>query len=771
MSHGFQGVDFEEALDRSIPTKQCSFGDFLNTINKVDRTVAMPPSNVTTRSRTSKSTTQSTPTRRSGIRKHKQKPKPSARSLPDTGVDTSLPNFRESYGPRRSERDTGVDFSLPNFRKEIYDLKRGHGQEREETATMAETLNSGVCQKIPVSGVDTDLASVTRTRRELDVSVTWAWRGRGVGVTRYTHHKTNQEVFKIGTGRVPILSREKLAFGRRVTESANALITVDNQDSVSSRDSTIASESITIDLAFEDDREGWIAAIIKELKALESTGNFTVLSGNPPAGRKLITSRLVLRYKSATNALERIKKARVVARGFQQEAGLDYSETFASVVRYNTLRIILGIAAVRDLEIDSVDIDTAFLNPPLKQETYMELPPFFELLDPAATRRTHFLKLNKSLYGLKQAPHEWFMMVNAFFKKIGLHAGDSDPNMFIGNGVILLLFVDDMLITGSRKSVDETKHIILSHWKGKDLKETKTFVGFEIERDRHNRTIRIHQKSYTIKLLSRLSMLHCNATELPMPAGTVLKDDDESEMLDRDEVTLYQQLIGSAIYLSNNTKPDIAYPVGQLARFMSKPRKLHLKLAKQLLRYLKSTQNLGIQFGGSKQIENQYSAWTDATWGTESDRKSFQGYVIVWYGGATSWAANRQKSTALSTMEAEIMAASEGAKELAWMEKVCSDLNLDWKEPSTLWTDNEAAMELSKTTKFHNKAKHIEIKYLFVRNDMMQRNRISVKHVAGNDQIADVLTKQLTKEKFQKLISGFGLTAVANTKPSPQEET
>ncbi|KAI0999901.1 hypothetical protein K3495_g8297 [Podosphaera aphanis] len=390
----------------------------------------------------------------------------------------------QRYQP--SERDTGVDFSLPNFRKESYDLKRGHGQERKETATLAETQNSGVCQKIPEN------------------------------CTRYTHHKTNQEVFKTGTGRVPILSREKFAFGARVTESANALIIVDNEDSVSSRDPTIASESITIDQAFEDDREGWIAAIIKELKALESTGTFTVLCGNPPTGRKLITSRLVLRYKSATNALERIKKARVVARGFQQEAGLDYSETFASVVRYNTLRIILGIAAVRDLEIDSVHINTAFLNLPLEQETYMELPPFFELLDPAATRRTYFLKLNKSLYGLKQAPHEWFMMVNAFFKKIGLHAGDSDPNMFVGNGVILLLFVDDMLITGSRKSVDETKNIILSHWKGKDLKETKTFVGFEIERDRRNRTIRIHQKSYTIKLLSRLSMLHCNATELPM---------------------------------------------------------------------------------------------------------------------------------------------------------------------------------------------------------------------------------------------------------------
>ncbi|KAI0991803.1 hypothetical protein K3495_g16384, partial [Podosphaera aphanis] len=179
-------------------------------------------------------------------------------------------------------------------------------------------------------------------------------------------------------------------------------------------------DSITVDQAFKDDKEGWIMAIAKELKALESTGTFTVMSGSPPAYKNLISSKLVLRYKPIANSKEMIKKARIVARGFEQKAGLDYFETYASVVRNKTLRAILAIAAVKDLEIDNIDIDTAFLNPYLKEETFMELPPFFELLDPSVSRNTHYLKLNKSLYGLKQAPHEWFEMVKTFLQQMGL---------------------------------------------------------------------------------------------------------------------------------------------------------------------------------------------------------------------------------------------------------------------------------------------------------------------------------------------------------------
>ncbi|KAI0991188.1 hypothetical protein K3495_g16999 [Podosphaera aphanis] len=179
-------------------------------------------------------------------------------------------------------------------------------------------------------------------------------------------------------------------------------------------------------------------------------------------------------------------------------------------------------------------------------------------------------------------------------------------------------------------------------------------------------------------------------------------------------------------------------------------------MAKQLIRYLKGTLNLGILYGG-KNKSDQYSAWTDATWGTESDRKSFQGYVIIWYGGAVSWAANRQKSTALSSMEAEILAASEGAKEMAWMEKVSSDLGVEWKNPPLIHIDNTAAIDLCKTTKFHSKAKHIEIRYFFIRNDMILKNRLVAEHTPGTEQVADILTKQLPKDRFRKLCSDLGL--------------
>ncbi|KAI1001348.1 hypothetical protein K3495_g6851, partial [Podosphaera aphanis] len=517
----------------------------------------------------------------------------------------------------------------------------------------------------------------------------------------------SQVVSEIATrvGTVIKPTPKKLVFGTKVTGLASASSTSRiNSDNISLVDPTSVSEVISLEQAMNEDRQGWIIAIIKELKALESTGTFTLMTGSPPNGRKLITSKLVLRHKQATNSTENFMKARIVARGFQQEAGLDYSETFASVVRYNTLRIILAIAAVRDLEIDSVDIDTAFLNPQLREETYMELPPMFKLLDPSASKSTHFLRLNKSLYGLKQAPHEWFMMVKSFFQSLGMKSGDSDPNLFIGKGIFLLLFVDDMLIVGNRLNVDKMKETILKEWKGKDLKATNTFIGIQIKRDRENRKIHIHQTAYTLKLLDRMSMLHCNPTHLPIPAGTTLKEACTDDLLDENESGLYRQIVGSTIYLSNNTRPDIAFPVGQLARFMSKPGTFHLRAAKQLLRYLKGTAEFGIQYGGLTCVNDQYSAWTDATWGTENDRKSFQGYVILWYGGAVTWNATREKSTALSSMEAEIIAASEGARELAWMEKVCLDLEITWKIPPALRIDNQPAVDLAKTTKFHTKA-------------------------------------------------------------------
>jgi len=378
---------------------------------------------------------------------------------------------------------------------------------------------------------------------------------------------------------------------------------------------------------------------------------------------------------------------------------------------------------------------------------------------PGITRQTHYLQLLKSLYGLKQAPRAWFELVKSEFHKLGLKASDADPNLFIGTGVFILLFVDDMLLIGARPELDAIKAKINNLWKCK-VEPATVFVGFQIVRDRSKRTLRIHQEAYTTRLLKKLGMSNCNPRALPIAAGTVLKstehDLDRYQEVGEDQAVIYRTIVGSVIYLANCTRPDIAYTVGQLARMMARPNENHLTIAKQLLRYLKGTTTLGIEFRPTS-IGYDVILWSDATWGTEDDRKSFQGYILIRHGGAICWSATRQKSTSQSSMEAEICAGSDAGREAAWMEKLVMDLDeKDLTNTPILRMDNAPAEELSKTWKSHSKAKHIEIRYMFLRNDMVLRNRLTVVHTPSKDNIADSLTKQLPSDAFEKHIRGVG---------------
>jgi hypothetical protein len=332
-------------------------------------------------------------------------------------------------------------------------------------------------------------------------------------------------------------------------------------------------EAIELRDALKEDAPGWREAILAEARSLQQMNTFTIMRGVVPNGKKLISCRWVLKKKFNSQMHLIRKKARMVIRGNEQQAGIDYFETFASVLRYTTLRILLAKAAAEDLEADHVDIETAFLNPDLEEEVYMKVPQFLEQVYPELTPDA-FLKLNKSLYGLKQAPRAWFYMVKKFFHELGLKSSTADPNLFTGHGVSILLFVDDMLIVGKKQQVDTVKAKILKQWKGKDLKAVDTFVGFQIVRNRKERTLTIHQSFYTAKLLERLGMDKSNPVALPIPAGTVLKSTDD-DLLEGDDIVVYQQVVGSTIFLANNTRPDISYTVGQLARFMSKPAMIH----------------------------------------------------------------------------------------------------------------------------------------------------------------------------------------------------
>jgi hypothetical protein len=244
------------------------------------------------------------------------------------------------------------------------------------------------------------------------------------------------------------------------------------------------------------------------------------------------------------------------------------------------------------------------------------------------------------------------------------------------------------------------------------LRPVELFVGFQIQRNRAERSLKIHQEFYILKLLQRLKLENSNPVWLPVPAGTVLKPNNNN-LLEGDDITVYRQIVESLLDLANSTCPDISYVVGQLARFMSKLGIEYYQTAKHLIRYIKGVRTVRITYSNRTERDlTHYDIYTNATWGTENDRISFQGMAVTRYRGAISWAAQRQRSIALSSMEAEVMSVSEGGKEAVWLQKLTRDLGerSDDKEYiPTLYCDNLRAIELLHNTKFHRKAKHIEI--------------------------------------------------------------
>ncbi|ESZ89916.1 Gag-Pol polyprotein [Sclerotinia borealis F-4128] len=287
--------------------------------------------------------------------------------------------------------------------------------------------------------------------------------------------------------------RLRKIFSNQVVQKVKALkvVIIDTENSTLTDDPEVPLEAIELEEAMREDRKQWLKAIKSELTSLQENGTFQIIQGNVPKGKTLITSKLVIK-------------------GYLQHAGIDFKETFAGVGRYFTLRTLLAKTTVEDLEIDNMDVDIVFLNEKLTDtKILMEIPQFFEEVFPEIKEMLLkslqgtkvFLKLKKSLYSLKQTPRIWWLAVKKFLKNIGLTASSADPNLFIGNGVYILLYMDNLLIIGNRTNIDKIKTKISAKWKCKDLGPTRMFLGLQIEYNRPKRTIKIHNSNYTKRIL------------------------------------------------------------------------------------------------------------------------------------------------------------------------------------------------------------------------------------------------------------------------------
>jgi hypothetical protein len=446
-------------------------------------------------------------------------------------------------------------------------------------------------------------------------------------------------------------------------------------------------------------------------------------------------------------------KARLVAKGFMQREGVDFFESFAPTSRHTSLRVLLSLVAAMNLELHQIDIKTAFLNGDIDVDVYTAQPPGFEQPDSQGMG----CHLNKTLYGLRQAPRAWYEKLKETLLSIGAAESDADPGLFImhqgvGQRVFILIWVDDILVAASNlQQVQKVKEQLMSIFEARDLGEARMFVGFQIERNRAQRTLKIHQQHIVRDMVAKFSTDEARARVTPLAPSSRLSKDVEHPV---GSTVPYAELVGSLMYLMVCTRPDIALAVSMLARYMSAPARQHWEAAKGVLRYVQGTQTMGIVYGSGS---NEISGFADSDYGGDTDsRRSTTGHVFLLNGAAISWSSRLQPTVAVSTAEAEYMAAASAAKEALWLLKLQSDLG-SAQYSIVIRGDNQAALTLISNKVVSMKSKHIDIQFHFVR-ELAARGDVTFQYITTEEQVADVFTKALPEVKFLKFRKMMGIS-------------
>jgi hypothetical protein len=495
----------------------------------------------------------------------------------------------------------------------------------------------------------------------------------------------------------------------------------------------------------------WQQAMDEELLSLLANDTWELVSeGDVPPGRKVIPVKWVFKRKpSASGEPERFK-ARLVAKGFVQQEGVDFFEVYAPVSKHATMRVLFSLATAEGWGMRQLDVRTAFLNGEIEEELYVQQPPGFSL------GKGKVCRLRKALYGLRQAPRAWHTKLSAELQRLGFRASHADPSLFVkrtGGGVHLLVYVDDMILVGnSREELEQVARSIGAMFEVRDLGEPTHFLGMEIVRDQEKGTLRLTQRRAIEELLTKFGMQDCKPNSTPFVAKVQLEPD-----LENPTDMPYRELVGSLMYLSITTRPDIAQAVGVLARFMANPAESHWSVAKGVLRYLAGSRDLGITYTrGEGDTPVTLVGYSDADHaGDLSTGRSTTGYCFVFCGGVVSWQSKLQKTVAKSTAEAEYMAVSTAASEALWLQQLWRDLGLD-AGCTVLHVDNQAALSIVHNPAAAHRTKHIRVHYHFVRECSLM-GEVKLVYCRTEDQLADVFTKPLSRDKFMRNIACLGM--------------
>ena len=505
----------------------------------------------------------------------------------------------------------------------------------------------------------------------------------------------------------------------------------------------------------EEERHKWQAAIRKEIRSMINRGVWRKIDKMKiPENRRLIGNKWVFKIKR-----DGTYWARLVALGYSQIPGVDFTDNFAPVAHDVSFRIALARMMVEKLDSLVMDVETAFLYGDIEEEIFMKSPVGMEEIDPGSSPEDCF-QLKKGIYGLCQAARQfWKKFVETIKKEpFGFTVSQADPCMlFKENNLgicIIIMYVDDMLVIGKKEQIQEFATMIQKEFSVKIQHNLADYLGCEFHMNKERTKGWLGQRSI-IKSLEQKFGEKAMKTRSSLTPGTprfiARRLENEEDKVNAQDHETYRSGVGTLLYLTKHSRPDISNPVRELSKTMDAPAPAHLKEMYKLIRFVLETQDHGLKFKLMKSIRKWVlKALSDSDFASDKEtRISVFGYVIYFCGIPIAWRSKGMKSVVLSTTEAEYMALSEVVKELKFIVQLLQTMNITVELPITVYVDNVGAIWLSNNRNTGDRTKHIDIRTAFVK-EYQEDGKIIIKFVKSEENDADIFTKNTSSIIYQK---------------------
>ena len=487
----------------------------------------------------------------------------------------------------------------------------------------------------------------------------------------------------------------------------------------------------------DENRAYWAPAIKAELDSMKRHDVWEIVP--KPKSVKTVPTKWIFGIKS-----NGVRKARLVAVGCKDDESYTNEEKRSPTPSFDAVCWLFAHVSYSKIDLVHLDVKTAFLHARINRSKYIPIPEGVP-----GNRKTMVCKLNKALYGLTLSPRYWYDTFDTKLRELGFERNVREQCLYTkkiaGTVIILLIYVDDVLVACDRNElIIETIDLFSKEFDIKNLGFPTTYIGIDVSRDTDG-ILSLTQERFLTSFLQYMKMDDSKAVRTPM-----LKSIDYSKLTKNQTDFPYKSVLGNLMWLSNHTRPDISFAVNFLARFQTDPKEEHWIQLKRIMRYLSGTRNFGLRFG--ERDEKVLDVFTDASFQDDvRTGKSTTGYVIRYHGNVIAWKSKLQTTFATSTAQAEYTAVCDASSNVIFIARLIDEiLENSSVFPVPLFEDNSTCVSLLEGNTTRTKLKHLDRQLLQIRN-LFEQNYLKVYPVASTDQLADILTKPLTGDQFDKL--------------------